>query len=909
MSRLRHFFLRLINGFRTGKPEQELAREIDSHLALLEDAYLAKGLSPAEAKLAARREFGGVDQTKERQRDARSFRWIADIGGDVSYALRSLKRTPAFTAAAIITLAVGIGATTAIYSVVDRVLLRPLPFLDADRLVYVREPQRPPSLPGISIDELTTWRTKMTSLVGIAGSGVDPMALIRTREGSVRLSNGYVSTNYFEVLGINALIGRTILSSDDSNLEVAVLSYDAWQRHFHGDQSVIGSTIELRASNRTILLTIIGIMPANTEQLGMPLDIYTPLAPGSRMGISVFGRLRDGVSPAVAEEEANAIGMAIRPPRPTAAPPLTRARFQIEPVKDNLVAALKPALRVFLSAVAVVLLIVCANLANLLLARGTSRQREIAVRLAIGASRARIVRQVMTECVLLAMIGGSLGALIGAAGVNLVKRLAQVPSEGVFRLVFRDNVLPRAGEVNVDLAVLLTAFGLALLTSIVFGLLPALHLSRTSHLQAMGSRGGGTARRETRLRTVLVVGQLTLATVLLVGAGLLLHSFINLSQVEKGYDPASVLAFQLVLPVEYSTARKAETIEAVLDQLRRTPGVEAAGFSYAGILIGVEDTVGTWVPEGRTLEEIRTEPNTPRLKTVSHGYFEATGMRIIDGRSFNAGDSGLATPVAIVNRSVARRYFGDRSPVGSTLVWHWVNSNGLGPLTIQIVGVVDDVRQGQVEKPPYSEIFMDYRQVIATQQQRNVPTGGVEHIAFGFMSFAMRTSGDPAAAIPVVRRTIHDLDRNAGIDAIVPMTQLVSNSVARQRFYAVMLAIFAGVAGLLAAVGIYGVLAYSVVQRTQEIGIRMALGAERWRVLMLVLGRGIVLALIGIATGLAGALAGARYLQSMLFGVEPRDAGTFIAVGVAFALVALLASYFPARRATKVDPMVALRVD
>jgi putative ABC transport system permease protein len=627
------------------------------------------------------------------------------------------------------------------------------------------------------------------------------------------------------------------------------------------------------------------------------------------MGLSVIARLKDGVSMTAAEEEANAVGTAIRPPRPASAPPLTRARFQIEPLKDNLVASLKPALRVFLTAVAVVLLIVCANLANLLLARGTSRQREIAVRLAIGASRARIVRQVMTECVVLALIGGSLGAAIGAAGVTLVRRLAEVPSQGVFRLVFRDNVLPRAGELNVDLGVLATAFGLALLTSIVFGLLPAFHLSRTNQLQAMGSRGGGNARRDSRLRSILVVGQLTLATILLVGAGLLLHSFINLSQVEKGYDPANVLAFQLVLPAEYSTARKAETIETVLDRLRRTPGVEAAGFSYAGILIGVEDTVGLWVPEGRTLEEIRTEPNTPRLKTVSHGYFEATGMRVIDGRSFNAEDSGLATPVAIVNRSVARRYFGDRSPVGSTIVWHWVNDNGPGPLTVKIVGVVDDVRQGQVDRAPYSEIFMDYRQVIATQQQRNVPAGGVEHIAFGFMSFAMRTAGDPAASIPVVRRLIQELDRNAGIDAIVPMSQLVSNSVARQRFYAVMLGIFAAVAGLLAAVGIYGVLAYSVVQRTQEIGIRMALGAERRRVLILVLGRGAVLAVIGIATGLVGAFAGARYLQSMLFGVEPRDAGTFVAVGVAFAFVALLASYFPARRATKVDPMVALRVD
>jgi putative ABC transport system permease protein len=906
MAGFRQFVLRLASLFRGTTEEREMSREIDAHLALLEDEFVARGMSPADAKLAAKRSFGGVEQVKEHHRDARSFRWIADLRGDVAYALRSLKRTPAFTLAAIVTLAVGIGATTAIYSVVDRVLLRPLPFLDADRLVYIREPQRPNTMPGFNHQEYLEWRAKMTTLLGVAVSGVDPMSLIRTREGTVRLSNGYVSTNYFEVLGISARFGRTIRSSDDANLDVAVLSYEAWQRHFHGDQTVVGSTIEVRPSNR--LLTVVGIMPEGTEQLGMPIDIYSTLTPGSRMGLSMFGRLKEGVSPAAAEEEANNVGAAIRPPRPDSAPPLTRARFQAEPIKDNLVAALSPALRVFLAAVAVVLLIVCANLANLLLARGTSRQREIAVRLAIGASRARIIRQVMTECVVLALIGGSLGALVGAGGVALVKQLAQVPADGVFRLVFRGTLLPRAGEVNVDLGVLFTALGLALATSLIFGLLPAVHLSRTSHLQAMGTRGGGSSRRETRVRTALVIGQLTLATILLVGAGLLMHSFINLSQVEKGYDPSHALAFQLVLPAEYSTARKAETIEALLAQLRQTPGVEAAGFSYAGILIGVEDIMGNWAPPGRSLEDVKKDLPIPRLKTVSPGYFEATRMHIVDGRAFEARDSGGAPLVAVINKSVARRFFGNVSPVGATLAWHWVTNNQ-GPTAVQIIGVVEDVRQGAVEKAPYSEIFMDYRQVLTAQQQRGVNTGGVEHIAFGFMSFAIRTAGDPAEAIPMVRRTVYGLDRNAGIDAIIPMEQLVSNSVARQRFYAVMLGIFAAVAGLLAAVGIYGVLAYAVVQRTQEIGVRLALGADRLQVLSLILRRGLLLTAVGIAVGLAGAIAGARYLQSMLFGIEPRDPATFLAVATGFAVVALLASYLPARRATKVDPMEALRTE
>jgi putative ABC transport system permease protein len=394
--------------------------------------------------------------------------------------------------------------------------------------------------------------------------------------------------------------------------------------------------------------------------------------------------------------------------------------------------------------------------------------------------------------------------------------------------------------------------------------------------------------------------------VLLVGAGLLAHSFLKLSQVDKGYDAARALAFQLVLPPEYSTARKTETIETLLARLRRTPGIEAAGFAYAGILLGIEDTVGTWVPPGRTQEELQFDLSKPRLKSVSQGYLEAMGVRRLEGRGLDGQDSATAPPAAVINQSVVRQLFGAVNPIGSYLTWH----SGRGdPLQVTIVGVVEDVRQGSIARAPYSEIFMDYRQVIAAQVRRGAPTPMVEQLALGFLSFGVRTTGDPAGAIPVVRQTVTAVDTNAGIDAIVPMERLVSNSVARQRFYAVLLGIFAGVAGLLAVIGIYGVLAYAVIQRTQEIGIRMALGAKRGQVLALVFRKGVALALIGIVIGMAGAAAGARYLQGMLFGIEPLDATTFALVGIAFAMVATLASYLPARRATEVDPMMALRVE
>jgi putative ABC transport system permease protein len=591
---------------------------------------------------------------------------------------------------------------------------------------------------------------------------------------------------------------------------------------------------------------------------------------------------------------------------------LTKPRFEVTSVKDDLVAPIRPALRVFLAAVGVVLLIVCANVANLLMARGTARAREIAVRLAIGASRSRVMRQILTECLLLAAIGGALGAALGAAGLSLIERLATINAQGVFRIVFGGNLLPRLQEVAIGGRVLLIALALSFVASMLFGVLPAWQLSRVSQLQALGARSHTGSRRDMHARTALVLSQLVLATVLLAGAGLLLNSFISLSRVEKGYDPTNVIAFQLVLPAEYATERKGATIASLLTALRAKSEVERAGFAYAGILLGLQDTVGYFVPPGGSFEEMQAEQEKPRLKALSPGYLETMGVPLLSGRYLDEGDAAGAVNI-VVNRTVAKRYFGDANPIGQTLIWR--TGAGLNPTLkpfdapLQIVGVVEDIRQGRVATPAYAEIFMDYRQVRSIHERMNFPKGRVEQIAFGFMSFGVKTRGNPEAFVPAVRDTVRAIDANASIDAIHTMDEMVGYSTARQRFYAVLLGIFAGVAGLLAAIGIYGVLAYSVVQRTLEIGVRMALGAERHQVLGLVMRRGLVLAAIGITLGIGGAIAGAKYLQSMLFGVEPRDPATFVSVAMVFAVIALIASYLPARRATKVDPMVALRVD
>jgi putative ABC transport system permease protein len=428
----------------------------------------------------------------------------------------------------------------------------------------------------------------------------------------------------------------------------------------------------------------------------------------------------------------------------------------------------------------------------------------------------------------------------------------------------------------------------------------------------MGARGSGSGRGETRIRAALAVGQLVMATMLLVGAGLLIHSFARLTSVETGFNPSNVLAAQLVFPADYPIARKAETIDGILTRLRAIPGVEAAGFTRAGILIGEELVIGTIVPQGRTVAEMRAEPVRPRVRSVSHGYLAAMGVRVIAGRELAATDTAGAPTAIVVNRTAARRLFAASNPVGQTV--DWFAGGRPGPqgkeapaVPAQVVGVVEDIRNTTPDREPFPEVFADYRQLLAVQQKWGDTTQQQDTVSIGFLSFAIRTTGDPAAAIPAFSRAVRAIDANAGIESLLPMEQLVAGSVARQRFYAVMLSMFAGVAAILAAIGIYGVLAYAVVQRTREIGIRMALGAQRAQVLRLILRKGAILTAAGIALGLVGAAAGTRLLQDLLFGVTPLDPRTFIAVSLLFGLVATLASYLPARRATAVDPTVALR--
>jgi putative ABC transport system permease protein len=830
---------------------------------------------------------------------------------DLIYAMRSLARSRGFTVAAILTLAIGIGAATAIYSVVDTILLQPLPFPDSDRLVQVIEyappfaPGRPIRQSGINHQEFLDWRQRTKTLEHMSAVIQMSQRMVKTPDGAAGLWGAMVAVDN-NLLRIRPLLGRMLQPQDEANPDVVVLSHETWQTHYHGDPAIIGKALEFRtgallAPIPTRLLTVVGVLPADVELPTGRLDFLTPVAldPLKRSpGVTTIARIAPGVSLQAATEEVNLMGAAMRPAWPDTAPPLPGPRFELQNLKERAVEGFRPALGILMAAVIVVLLIVCANVANLLLARGVARQREVAVRLAIGASRGDIVRQILAECVVLALAGGAIGALVGAGGVTLVKQLATVEAPGIFRLMFGSNILPRGHEVGVDWKLFAIAFSIAAVTSILFGILPALHLSRTDGLHTMGSRGSGAGRRESRMRGALTLAQLALATVLLSGAGLLIHSFMTLSSFDKGYNPANVLAFNLLFPDQYSTARKGETIEALLTRFRANPDVRAAGFARHGLLIGEELYIGRFVPAGVAVEG--GENRGDRTRAVSAGYLTAMGVPILEGRELSPADSPSAPGAIVLNKSAARKFFGDASPVGQQMDWHLGKVRA--PMTV--VGVVEDVRQETASDPLVPEVFVEYRQYMNLEPGRDK-----NESAIGFLSFALRTAGSPERLVPIVREVVRTMDPNIGIDAIVPMERLEESSRARERFYAVLLGVFAGVSGLLAAIGVYGVLAYAVVQRTKEIGVRMALGARREQVLALIMRKGMTLTASGVAIGLVAAAATARSLESLLFGITPFDPWAFAAVAAGFSVVAALASYLPARRATKVEPVVALRCD
>jgi putative ABC transport system permease protein len=818
---------------------------------------------------------------------------------DLRFAGRTLLKRPALTVIAILTLALGIGANTALFSVVDSVLLAPLPFRDPERLAMIwasnpelaRQVGLPDKLP-VSPATFYDWKTaKSFERMAIVTS--DRLSL--TGDGDPeQIAAADVSGEFFQVLGTPALIGRTLLPEDDANEKrtTLLLSHDFWQRRFGGDRNVIGRVLHLDG----LPLTVVGVMPAGfafprggemPHGFGFAAqpDIWVPLAfpPERRQsrgnrGYLAIGLLKPGVSIPGAQAEMTEISRRVERAHPD-----TDAGWhnRVAPLRRELVGDIRPALLILLAAVGVVLLIACVNVASLLLAQAAARQKEIAVRTALGAGRGRMARQLLTESALLALTGGAAGLLLALWGLR------------AFTLWIPDDV-PVSRHLTLDPRVLLFTLGVTLLTGVLAGLAPAFQMTRPDLAESLrdGTRAGSGTSRGNRTRGVLVIVETALAVVLVVCAGLLIRSFARVARIDPGFRPEGVLTLQIpISSAKYPDgAKRWAFLSQALDRLRALPGVTVAG-TVSNLPLGGQEEIDWLIVEGRPRPVNSSEIPLADLRQASPGYFEAMGIRLLRGRTFNGTDRAGAAGVVVVNETLARTYWPGADPIGKRIRFGDPDPKKK-PEWLTIVGVVDDVRNSSLEGTPRPQTYL------ATSQS-----------AFSEQYVVLRAKGDPKGLIAAARSAIWSVDRDQPVAGVRTMSKVVSQSVAGRRFNMVLLGAFAGLALVLAAVGIYGITAYSVTQRTREMGLRMALGAERRTVLALVLREAGSLALAGLAAGLALAFAATRVMASLLFGVGTTDPVTFASVAATLALVSLFAAWVPGRRATQVDPMVALRTD
>jgi len=906
---MRRFLRRLLNVVRRTDADRALDRELASHLALLEEEHRRRGLTPDDARLAARRVVGSVALVKDLHRDARSFGWLEDGLTDVKHSARSLRRAPAFTAIAVLTLALGVGANSAIFSVVNAVLLRPLPFQHADRLVRVvmtipaqvtgsTERRDPVRLTPMELDQLrATART--LSMAGMAAA-----TIMNLRGRDPRLQGAIVSAAFFEALHARPLLGRLLTAGDEAAgaSPVLLLSYDTWRRHFGEDPQIVGRTVTIdpvlgpRVSTD---YTVIGVMPEDFQFPSRETRAWTPPRADATFGVprvATLAQLADGVSLAAAESEIVPLIRQIRARDRDNA----NANYELVGVQEELVRPVAPALIVLVVAVGFVLLLACVNVANLLLARTAARQREIAIRGALGAGRGRLIRYFLTESMTLALCGGLAGVVLAFGGVQLLRSLTTT----VTRVDLGDQLsIPRIDEIGVDWTVLAFSLAVSIATGALFGLAPALRYAHPDEAVALreGERttgGGYRLGRYVNVRSALVVAEIALAMVLLAGGGLLIRSFIELSRIDTGYDPSNVVTFQVAVPSDlYPPARAKAFAEELVARLQSIAGIESAGYANQLPMVNLVNRYPLGPrprprPEpGRPPE--RVPEGTVDIRLVSRDYVKAMRIRLRSGRGFVESDDAGAPRVMLINEALARRDFPNRNPIGETVFINYFQEPW------QIVGVIADVRQFGLSVEPTPQFFVDMRQWT-----------DVDVLVFPAGAYyAIRTARDTESIVPSVRAIVQQMDAQASLFYVAPMEQVVASTISRPRLYATLLGIFSVVGLGLAVIGIYGVMSYSVAQRTREIGIRVAFGARRGQVIALVLGQSALLMSVGIVAGLAGAAMLSRYLEGLLFGVTPLDPVTFIAATVLFAMVALLAAAGPVRRATGVDPLVALRAE
>ena len=877
------------NIFKRKHANEDLDQEVRGYLEMTAAEKVRCGMAPEEALREARRELGGVEQVKQSVRDIRAGAFVDIVMQDVRYAFRTLSRNVAFSSVVVLTLALGIGANTSIFTIVDGVLLKPLPYPEPDRLLMLWETSRTDrNLGTVAPANFYDWREQSHSFEKMAAIDPYPDFILNCSGQARRMAGAAVSHDFFSLLGIHMAVGRDFLPEEDhpGSNHVVVLSYSTWQRFFGGRTAVVGSVVRLNDAD----YTVVGVLPrdfsfvskASDYQSRNRFDLWTPLGLASppeewlrnTHPLCVFARLKPGISLRQAQTDLTQVAENLQRLYPAAD---KERGITAVPLGQYVVGGVRTAMITLQAAV----VIACANIANLMLTRAAGRRKEIALRVALGASQRRIARQLVTECMVLAVGGGVLGLAFALLTVPAV--VHHLPAD-----------LPRASEIAVDWRVLTFTSLLSILTGIVFGLVPLHQSRRVSANDSLKQGGRSVVSDQSRMRSPLIVGQVAVALVLLTGAGLMTKSLWELTHVSPGFQTEHILTARLSLPPQYTNGYKYgmgqhREITAfqrqLLDRIHEIPGVESAAFTSNLPLSGVDNSRSFDI-EGRPLKPAGAFDLT-KYRPVSAGYFETIGIPIERGRGFEAGDAEDRPLVVAVNESMARSFWGAANPLGQRVRF----DNGDWRT---IVGVVGDVHHEGLGAKPDPEMYVPYGQV------PNVEARPV---------IVLRTSVEPASVTSALRKAVADVDANVPMDQVETMKQIVYGSVGESRFGTTVLGLFALLALFVSAIGLYGVMSYVVSQRTHEFGIRMAVGATRGAILRVVLGKAAKLVSIGICLGLVGAVLLPRVIGSLLYGVKPFDVATLASVSILLASVVLLASLVPARRASRVNPLDSLRYE